>query len=36
MQIYSPKRLLGNSYGCRRLTWKSSSQCRDDLHGSRP
>ncbi|KAG5410391.1 hypothetical protein IGI04_006710, partial [Brassica rapa subsp. trilocularis] len=24
------------SQSCRRLTWKSSGQCRDDLHGSRP
>uniref|UniRef100_A0A0D3AB53 Uncharacterized protein n=1 Tax=Brassica oleracea var. oleracea TaxID=109376 RepID=A0A0D3AB53_BRAOL len=35
-QICSPRRLPGKSSGCRRLTQKSSGQCRDDLHGSRP
>ncbi|WZZ86704.1 hypothetical protein YC2023_115283 [Brassica napus] len=33
--ICSPRRLPDKSSGCRRLTWKSSSQCRDDFHRSR-
>ncbi|CAG7862003.1 unnamed protein product, partial [Brassica rapa] len=36
LQICSSIRLTSKSSGCRRLTWKSSGQCRDDLHGSRP
>ncbi|CAG7897120.1 unnamed protein product [Brassica rapa] len=35
-QICSSRRVLGKSSSCRRLTWKSSDQCRDDLHGSHP